>query len=42
MHTGMLGNMQIPMDAPNYGGTETSPSQNVPSNGRFDFKTKRA
>jgi len=36
-----LGNMRLKMTAPNYGGTETSAVQYIPSNSVFNFQTQQ-
>ncbi len=39
---GLVGNMRVRMTAPNYGGTQTSPTQSHASNSFYDFQTIRA
>jgi len=41
LYDGTLTNMRLRMTAPNYGGTETSPNQYVPTNPEFNFQTSR-
>ena len=41
IHSSTLVSMSVRMTAPNYGGTQTSPSQNIPTNSHFNFKTDR-
>ena len=41
LHDGTLGNVKIRMDAPFYGGTQDSPSQDTTVNSIFDFQTSK-